>query len=135
MKTIKSKKSDKKKKKKYDDFEDLFDEIEKLDNKICKKKNKKKSKKASKSLKKKKNINKLTDEFFGIEHSKKKQKILDKNKDIKQKDPGKLNFAEKVADMFNFDTKIDIKITDESVNTAITCLGGLIAAIFLRKRT
>ena len=119
MKTIKSKKS---KKPKKNDFEDLFDEVIKLDDNICKK-NKKHKKHKDKSLKKSsKKYN-----------SKKKMDLLDRPEIIKYNEIRKKGFFERISDLFNIDTNIDIKITDESVNSAISSLFGFLLSLFVKE--
>lgn len=136
MDKIKSKKS-------YNiDFEDLFDDNE-LNNtkKKCKKKKKKKknkhksSKKSSNANKKnKKKIKKdmkITSEFFNLDDSQSKElNKRYKNKVVHRYEKSLLG---RIADSVNLDAKVNVDISDDTINNLFLIAAGILTKIFFKK--
>ena len=133
MNKIKSKKS-------YDiDFEDLLDD-KKLSKKKCKKKKKKKnkhksSKKSSnltkKEKKKIKNDIEITSEFFGLTGSEKKQVAKRYNNKVVHRHEKSL--LGRIADSINVDAKVNVDISDDTINNLFLIAAGIISRIFIKK--
>jgi hypothetical protein len=133
-----------KSKKSYNiDFEDLLDDNE-LSNKKCKKKKKKKKSKKNKhkSSKKSSNLSKkerkkikndieITSDFFGLTKGEKKQ--VSKRYDNKVVHRYEKSLLGRIADSVNLDAKINVDISDDTINNLFLIASGLIAKIFIKK--
>ena len=134
MDKIKSKKS-------YNiDFEDLLDDSE-LSKKKCKKKKKKKKSK-HKSSKKSSNLNKkerkkikknleITSDFFGLSDNQKKE--LSKRYNNKVVHRYEKSLLGRIADCINIDAKLNVDISDDTINNLFLIATGIISKIFIRK--
>ena len=135
MDKIKSKKS-------YNiDFEDLLDDNELSIKKKCKKKKKKKknkhksSKKSSnlskKERKKIKNNLEITSDFFGLTDNEKKEvKKRYNNKVVHRYEKSLLG---RIADSINLDAKINVDISDDTINNIFLIVTGLVSKLFIKK--
>ena len=135
MEKIKSKKS-------YDiDFEDLLDD-NKLSGKKCKKKKKKSKNKKHKSSKKSSTLTKkekkkikndieITSDFFGLTNNEKKQ--VSKRYNNKVVHRYEKSILGRIADAVNIDAKVNVDISDDTINNLFLIAAGLFSKIFLKR--
>ena len=133
MEKIKSKKSY------FIDFEDFLDDNELNKKKKCKKKkNKKKHKSSKKSStlnkkdrKKLKNNIEITSDFFGLSDSEKKEvKKRYNNKVVHRHEKSILG---RIADSVNIDAKLNVDISDDTINNLFLIAIGLVGKLFIKK--
>lgn len=136
MDTIKSKKS-------YNiDFEDLLDDNELIKKSKKKKKKSKKKNHKHKSSKKSSKLNKknkkkikneieITSDFFGLTKGEKKE--LSKRYDNKVVHRYEKSLLGRIADSVNLDAKINVDISDDTINNLFVIAAGLVTKLFIRK--
>lgn len=123
------------------DFEDLLDDNE-LNKKKCKKKKKKSKKKKHKSSKKSSNLTKkekkkiknnieITSDFFGLTDGQKKQ--VAKRYDNKVIHRHEKSLLGRIADSVNVDAKVNVDISDDTINNLFLIAAGLVAKLFTKR--
>ena len=122
------------------DFEDLLDDNE-LSKKKCKKKKNKSKKKKHKSSKKSSNLSKkekkkiknnieITSDFFGLTNSEKKQVTKKYNNSVYKHTKSLLG---RIAESVNIDAKVNVNITDDTINNLFLIAVGLVTKLFTKR--